>query len=755
MLHHEYINNEINLESKINQHEELFENFIDNPPSLKEALFQMFNSSRLEPIKSNSLYNQIISKVDNHLNNKFSLIRKKYPKSNITYEDAQIISTYTCELNKKDHDYCPYKILNTNLVLQDRKTGIKNISKFLFLFLKALRKLDRYPDENENKNNKQYLYRCINSKVELNYDSFNKQKIPYLKGKEKIFWAFSSASTNPQTALSFLGKNENNNKTGTIFTLTGNIWGYDITLFNVFNEEEILIEPERKIIIKESIPPVNDVIYVRCKVLESPLILENIFKQLDFEDNLNIGQIINEKNKENEIKNNIINMNIFPSSTKNKNNNQKFKFDNLNSEPNPLKSKNLFKNKHLKNSNSLNNFFKNNKNKFNTIDNSDDINKNKKNIFFNNKKQFSININNNLNDNQIFNINNIGNIKENNKKNKFFKSEKLFTEPTQNNFNSSLKNNNKQLFSSSSHKNCLSDNKFNTIDNDNNIKNGIITIGYYKVYLNDKFPSAKITYYGINTKSEEEVAIKIEQKSLTENSSLFLEQEIYKSLKGEIGVPKLIWVGTQGKYNILVRELLGRSLEDYFKLCKNKFTLLTTLTLVDQMISRIESYHKKNYIFCNIKPSQFLMGRYSMKYKVYIIPSHFSKRYIDPNTGLHIPYKEGLIFNCTPQFASINQLKGIEASRRDDIEALGYILVYFFKGNLPWQNETVINGYQIKINTSLDDLCESCPEEFKTFIKYARGLKFEETPNYDYLRILLKQIRNKNNLTINYKYDWL
>ena len=724
MLHHEYINNEINLESKINQHEELFENFIDNPPSLKEALFQMFNSSRLGPIKSNSLYNQIISKVDNHLNNKFSLIRKKYPKSNITYEDAQIISTYTCELNKKDHDYCPYKILNTNLVLQDRKTGIKNISKFLFLFLKALRKLDRYPDENENKNNKQYLYRCINSKVELNYDSFNKQKIPYLKGKEKIFWAFSSASTNPQTALSFLGKNENNNKTGTIFTLTGNIWGYDITLFNVFNEEEILLEPERKIIIKESIPPVNDIIYVRCKVLKSPLILENIFKQMIFDDNLNIGQIINEKNKENEIKNNIINMNIFPSSTKNKNNNQKFKFDNLNSEPNPLKSKNLFKNKNLKNSNSLNNFFENN------------------------KKKFSINVNNNLN--------NIDNIQESSKKNNLFKSEKLNTEPnSQNNFNSQSNNNSKKLFSSSSHKNCLSDNKFNTIDNENNLNNGIFNIGYYKAYSNKKFPRARITYYGINTKTKEEVAIKIEQKSSTENSSLFFEYEIYKALKGEIGVPKLFWVSTQGNYIILIRELLDKSLDDYFKLCKNKFTLSTTITLVDQMISLIESYHKKNYIFCNIKPSQFLMGRYLTKNKVYIIPSHFSKRYIDSNTGLHIPYKEGLIFYCTPLFASINQLKGNETSRRDDIEALGYILVYFFKGNLPWQNENVIKGSETKKNISLDNLCESCPLEFKTFIKYARDLKFEETPDYNYLRKLLKRIRIKYNLITNYKYDWL
>ena len=222
MLHHEYINTEINLESKINQHEGLFENFIDNPPTLKDALIQMFISKGLPGNKLNSIYNQIMSKVNSHLAKKFTQIQKRYPKSNITLEDARIISTYTCELDKTDHDYCPYKILNTNLVSEDRKTGIKKISKYLFIFLKALRKLDRYPDENENKKDKQYLYRCINTKVELRYDPFDKKKIPYLKGNEKIFWSFSSASTNPQTALKFLGVNEKNNKKGTIFTLTGN-----------------------------------------------------------------------------------------------------------------------------------------------------------------------------------------------------------------------------------------------------------------------------------------------------------------------------------------------------------------------------------------------------------------------------------------------------------------------------------------------------------------------------------------------------
>jgi hypothetical protein len=300
-LHHQYINNESIYESSINEYEDIFENYIDAPPSLKEALFHMFKLSGVGN-RVNSLYDQIITKVNKHLKEKFSSIQKKYPI--ISYEDAQIITSYTCELNEEDHIYNPYKILNSNLVSDDRKNGIRKISKYLFLFLKALRKLDRYyPDKN-----KKYFYRCISKQVELNYSSFNNKIIPYIQGEKKNFWAFSSASINPLTSLMFLGKDKNENKTGTIFTLTGKIWGYDITLFNVFNEEEILLEPERQLLIKESLPPINNVIYVRCKVLDTPLVLENIFKpnkvknkpklNIDIEENLNIGQIIDEKNKD-------------------------------------------------------------------------------------------------------------------------------------------------------------------------------------------------------------------------------------------------------------------------------------------------------------------------------------------------------------------------------------------------------------------------------------------------------------------------
>ena len=110
---------------------------------------------------------------------------------------------------------------NVNKIIDDNNEYINKDN-----FLRALRKLNRYFPEN-----RKYFYRCINSKVELNYDSFDKKKVPYICGEKKIFWAFTSASTNPKTSFMFLGNDENNYKTGTIFSFTGDVWGYDISLF--------------------------------------------------------------------------------------------------------------------------------------------------------------------------------------------------------------------------------------------------------------------------------------------------------------------------------------------------------------------------------------------------------------------------------------------------------------------------------------------------------------------------------------------
>jgi len=258
---------EIEKEESINNYQDLFTPYIESPPSLQESLEQLFISSGKNDDESNQLANNIIFKCDIKIETAFPQITLKYPE--ITQEEAKIIASYTCECDTGS-EFSPYKILNRNLISENRRQGIKNISKYLFILLKSLRKLTRYYPDSKNK----YLYRCINSIVNYTIDPFDSNKVPYLTGNNKTFWGFTSTSSKIKTSYSFLGGQLF--KKGTVFTLSGDVWGYDITLFNSYNETEILMEPERKLLVKETLPPVANILYTRCKILETPLVLENI-----------------------------------------------------------------------------------------------------------------------------------------------------------------------------------------------------------------------------------------------------------------------------------------------------------------------------------------------------------------------------------------------------------------------------------------------------------------------------------------------
>ncbi|XP_054565708.1 casein kinase I isoform X5 [Eptesicus fuscus] len=232
-------------------------------------------------------------------------------------------------------------------------------------------------------------------------------------------------------------------------------------------------------------------------------------------------------------------------------------------------------------------------------------------------------------------------------------------------------------------------------------------------------------------------------------------------MQGGVGIPTIRWCGAEGDYNVMVMELLGPSLEDLFNFCSRKFSLKTVLLLADQMISRIEYIHSKNFIHRDVKPDNFLMGLGKKGNLVYIIDFGLAKKYRDARTHQHIPYRENKNLTGTARYASINTHLGIEQSRRDDLESLGYVLMYFNLGSLPWQGLKAATKRQKyerisekKMSTPIEVLCKGYPSEFATYLNFCRSLRFDDKPDYSYLRQLFRNLFHRQGFSYDYVFDW-
>ncbi|CAH8622604.1 unnamed protein product [Heterobilharzia americana] len=211
----------------------------------------------------------------------------------------------------------------------------------------------------------------------------------------------------------------------------------------------------------------------------------------------------------------------------------------------------------------------------------------------------------------------------------------------------------------------------------------------------------------------------------------------------------------------MVMDLLGPSLEDLFTFCGRRFSMKTVLTLAEQMLWRIEHVHYRGLIHRDIKPDNFLMGIGPHCNRVFIVDFGLAKRFRDHRTKCHIPYRDDKNLTGTARYASINAHAGIEQSRRDDIESLGYVFMYFLRGHLPWQGlkantkkQKYERIYEKKLATSPEALCKGYPVEFEKYLHFARGLAFDSSPEYHFLRGIFRRLFQSLNFVLDYVYDW-
>ena len=267
-------------------------------------------------------------------------------------------------------------------------------------------------------------------------------------------------------------------------------------------------------------------------------------------------------------------------------------------------------------------------------------------------------------------------------------------------------------------------------------------------------------YSIISLKDKSAFAMKTEiinaKEKMLESEAFFL----YNLQKG-LGFPKLISYGHNKNYNILVETLLGESLENIFIKKKLKCNIIDVCSAGIQIIDRLEWIHSQNLVHRDIKPDHFLIGINDPNV-IYIIDFGLCKKYRSSKTGKHILPKMDRNFFGNIQFSSSNVIRGKESSRRDDIISLGYMLIYFIKKELPWDytykakitSSKLFELTYLKETNACGNLFNGLPLEFKEFIKYAKNLKFDEEPNYSYLRNILNKIILNNNKFINEIYHF-
>ena len=247
-------------------------------------------------------------------------------------------------------------------------------------------------------------------------------------------------------------------------------------------------------------------------------------------------------------------------------------------------------------------------------------------------------------------------------------------------------------------------------------------------------------YKGENIRTKEMVAIKMELID-SDMKMIANESRIYQYLKGSklegnTGFPTVKWYGIHENHYYMVMNLLGESLKDLQKV-NTRFSLKMTIHIGIKMLKLLETIHEKGLIHRDIKPDNFLFGINEHCNDLYLIDFGLCKRYIYDD-GRHIPMKQTKQMIGSLNFCSIHSHLCMELGRRDDLESLGYIMIYLFMGKLEWSTMNSRESiHQAKINILMNR--GFIPDIFLNYFEYIRCIQFEEKPDYEFIRNILEE----------------